>query len=79
MRPAAGRRVGFVALAAVCLAALLPRVVFDAQTPSPAPAEGTSRLERLEQWTTALERHEPGEADGALTRLPTGARASSPS
>jgi tetratricopeptide (TPR) repeat protein len=66
MRPVAGRG-GFVALAAACLVVLLPRVVF-AQTPSPAPAEDrrASRLDRLEQWTTAVERHVPGRADDAL-------------
>ena len=66
---AACRRPPFVvALPVVCLVVLLlPRLVI-AQTPSPGGAEErrASRLDRLEQWTTAVERHEPGRPDDAL-------------
>ena len=65
LRPAAGRRVA-VALATVCLVVLVPRLGF-AQTPSQAAEDRRdSRLDRLEQWTTAVERHVPGRTDDAL-------------
>jgi len=60
-RPAAGRRARLL-LAAVCLAAATIAAL-DAQTDTP---QKYSRLQRLEQWTTAVERHEPGQADGTL-------------
>jgi tetratricopeptide (TPR) repeat protein len=63
-RPAAGRRVFSLRLA-VCLAALMAPSL-GAQTPGPAD---DSRLERLEQWASALERHQPGELDDALKVL----------
>ena len=49
-------------LAAVCLAVATVSAL-DAQADKPPKY---SRLQRLEQWTAALERHEPGEADGEL-------------
>jgi tetratricopeptide (TPR) repeat protein len=56
-----GRRARLV-LAVVCLGTgIVPAV--SAQADKPAKY---SRLQRLEQWTAALERHQPGEADGAL-------------
>jgi hypothetical protein len=60
-RPAFGRRARLL-LAAVCLATAAVAAL-DAQTDTP---QKYSRLQRLEQWTTAVERHEPGQADGAL-------------
>jgi len=50
--------------AAVCLAACAT-VTLSAQTEADRPAK-FSRLQRLEQWTAALERHRPGAADAAL-------------
>ena len=65
MRPVIGRRV-VLALATVCLVVLVPRLGF-AQTPSQAAEDRrASRLDRLEQWTTAVERHVPGRRDDAL-------------
>jgi hypothetical protein len=49
-------------LAVVCLGVCAGAAV-SAQADRPAKY---SRLQRLEQWTAALERHQPGEADGAL-------------
>src|SRR6476469_3332945 len=60
-RPAFGRRARLT-LAAVCLATATVATL-GAQTDTP---QKYSRLQRLEQWTTAVERHEPGQADGAL-------------
>ena len=60
-RPAPGRRVR-LALAVVCLASVATAVI-DAQD---ARSPKYSRLQRLAQWTDALERHRPGEADAAL-------------
>lgn len=62
-RPAHGRRARLVATV-VCLAALAGAIV-SARARADRPAK-YSRLQRLEQWTTALERHQPGEADAAL-------------
>ena len=63
VRPAAGRRVFPVALA-VCL--LAPVAAAGAQATNQPPK---SRLDRLERWVEALERHQPGEADAALRSL----------
>src|SRR5262245_15116854 len=63
MRPASGRRAR-LSLAVLCLAAVAVAHV-SAQTGSDRPAK-YSRLQRLEQWTAALERHQPGVADAAL-------------
>ena len=60
-RSAFGRRARLV-LAVVCLGVCAAARV-SAQIERPAKY---SRLQRLEQWTAALERHQPGEADGAL-------------
>jgi len=60
-RPAPGRRAPLV-LAIVCLGTCAGAAL-SAQADRPAKY---SRLQRLEQWTAALERHQPGEADGAL-------------
>jgi len=60
-RPASGRRARLV-LAVVCLGTC---AVAPVRTQSDKPAK-FSRVQRLEQWTAALERHQPGEADGAL-------------
>jgi len=62
LRPASGRRSHRVLLV-VCLTTLTTAWI-DAQTDSQPPKY--SRLQRLEQWTAALERHDPGQADGAL-------------
>jgi len=62
-RPAVGRRARLL-LAVVCLAAFAV-VEASAQTEADRPQK-YSRLQRLEQWTTAVERHEPGQADAAL-------------
>src|SRR6186713_2980036 len=62
LRPASGRRSHRVLLV-VCLTTLTTAWI-DAQTDSQPPKY--SRLQRLEQWTAALEQHRPGEADGAL-------------
>jgi hypothetical protein len=66
MRPAIGRRL-IVALAVVCLLVARPQAE-QIQAPGGAPAgeRRLSRLDRLEQWTTAIERHAPGRADEAL-------------
>jgi len=61
VRPAAGRRARLT-LVVVCLAAIAAATLV-AQTDQPPKY---TRLQRLEQWTAALERHQPGEADGAL-------------
>jgi len=62
VRPASGRRVRFVALV-VCLAALLP-------TWARAQGDGReNRIDRIEQWAAAVERHQPGEPDAALQSL----------
>ena len=60
-RPRSGRRVRF-ALVLVCVASAATLTV-AAQDAKPAKY---SRIERLEQWTDALQRHRPGEADAAL-------------
>jgi tetratricopeptide (TPR) repeat protein len=60
-RPAPGRRVR-LALAVVCLASVATAVIGAQDAGSPK----YSRLQRLAQWTHALERHRPGEADAAL-------------
>jgi tetratricopeptide (TPR) repeat protein len=60
-RPVFGRRAR-VALGIVCLATSAVAAA-PAQTDTPVKY---SRLQRLEQWTAAVERHQPGEADGAL-------------
>ena len=49
-------------MAVVCLASFATAVI-DAQDAKPP---NYSRLQRLEQWTGALERHRPGDADAAL-------------
>ena len=62
-RPWFGRR-SLPLMVAVCLAALAP---------VPAGAQGTSerlsRIERLDRWAHAVERHVPGETDAALQSL----------
>ena len=63
-RPAAGRRASSMRLA-VCLAVLLAPSL-GAQTDR-APKH--SRVDRLEQWASALERHQPGALDDALRVL----------
>jgi tetratricopeptide (TPR) repeat protein len=63
-RPTPGRRV-HLQIAVVCLATLAPAWA-HAQAGKP---EEFSRLERLERWTTAVERHVPGEPDAALRSL----------
>src|ERR1051325_1526821 len=60
-RPASGRRAR-LALGLVCLAASTFGSL-SAQTDKPPKY---SRLQRFEQWTAAIERHTPGDADGAL-------------
>src|SRR5689334_21274926 len=60
-RPAFGRRSIATALV-VCLTAGV-RPVLVAQAGQPAKY---SRMERLEQWTAALEQHQPGEKDAPL-------------
>jgi tetratricopeptide (TPR) repeat protein len=60
-RPAFGRR-SIVAALLVCLAGAVSGVLV-AQTVQPVKY---SRLQRLEQWTEALERHQPAEKDAAL-------------
>ena len=62
-RPASGRRSIAVALV-VCLLAPVP--VADAQATNQPPK---SRLERLERWVDALERHQPGQSDAAVQSL----------
>ena len=63
-RPSSGRRVRFVALV-VCLAVLAPAW---------ARAQGNrretlSRIDRIERWSEAVERHQPGQSDAALQVL----------
>ena len=60
-RPASGRR-SIAAALVVCLAGAAG-VVLAAQT---APPAKYSRMQRLEQWTAALEQHQPGEKDAPL-------------
>jgi tetratricopeptide (TPR) repeat protein len=63
-RPVFGRR-SLSLPVAVCLVALAPAWLR-------AQAEGQprlSRLDRLERWVQAVERHQPGEQDGALRSL----------
>jgi hypothetical protein len=64
LRPAFGRR-SLPLLVLVCLAAVAPAPV-RAQTTSP---QRLSRIERLERWVEAMERHQPGEEDAALRSL----------
>jgi tetratricopeptide (TPR) repeat protein len=64
VRPVAGRRVRLVALV-VCLAALAPawaRAQGDRR-------EHLSRIDRVERWAEAVERHQPGASDAALQVL----------
>ena len=61
LRPASGRRSHRVLLV-VCLTTLATAWV-DAQDSQPLKYP---RLQRLAQWAAALERHMPGESDGAL-------------
>ena len=63
-RPASGRRVRFAALV-VCLA-LLAHASARAQGDR---RENLSRIDRIERWAEAVERHQPGESDAALERL----------
>ena len=63
-RPASGRRVRFIALV-VCLAGLAPAWA-GAQGDR---RENLSRLDRLERWAEAVERHQPGQPDAALQVL----------
>lgn len=65
MRPAAGRR-SLVMTLVVCLAAL---AIAETGAQDGSQPRRYSRLERLEQWASALERHQPGEADEALRTL----------
>ena len=64
VRPAFGRG-SLPVMVAVCLAALMPAWV-HAQTDR---APRLSRIDRLERWAEAVERHQPGEADAALQSL----------
>jgi tetratricopeptide (TPR) repeat protein len=64
-RPAAGRR-ALVTTLVVCLAA---SAVAETGAQDGTQLRRYSRLERLEQWASALERHQPGEADEALRTL----------
>ena len=64
LRPTPGRR-AFSLRLAVCLAALMAPAL-GAQAPG---AAADSRVDRLEQWASALERHLPGERDAALKVL----------
>lgn len=59
-RPVFGRRARLAL--AVCLGICVPAAV-SAQADRQAKY---SRLQRLEQWTAAVERHRPGDTDGAL-------------
>jgi tetratricopeptide (TPR) repeat protein len=63
-RPVFGRR-PLPLLVAVCLAALAPAWA-HAQA---ARSERLSRMERLERWVAAVQRHLPGEPDDALRSL----------
>jgi hypothetical protein len=62
-RPASGRRVRFVVLL-VCLALLAP-----ASARAQGRRENLSRIDRIERWAEAVERHQPGQSDAALQSL----------
>jgi tetratricopeptide (TPR) repeat protein len=62
MRPTPGRR-SCVALLGLCLAAF---AVCESGAQNASPPPRYSRLDRLQQWASALERHRPGEPDGTL-------------
>ena len=64
-RPVLGRRARLT-LGVVCL--VTAAATASGQTATP---QRYSRLDRLEQWTLALEGHVPGEADGALRTFGT--------
>jgi tetratricopeptide (TPR) repeat protein len=62
-RPVFGRRLLPLAVA-VCLAGLAPAVHAQGDR-----APRISRIDRLERWVQAVERHQPGEQDAALRSL----------
>lgn len=63
MRPAPGRRL-LSLLVAVCVVSLM-----HAWARAQGTQERLSRVERLERWAEAVERHQPGESDAALQSL----------
>jgi hypothetical protein len=63
VRPRFGRR-SLILLVAVSLVALAP-----AWVRAQGATERLSRIERLERWARAVERHQPGESDVALQSL----------
>ncbi len=70
VRPASGRRAIAAALV-VCLAAPAPAWAGAQGDGSKNP----SRLDRIERWAEAVERHQPGQADAALRALDSWATA----